>query len=102
MSLESFVAAPGPSSRTVRLPDGRVLTVPDGWELLPPGDRSIPTSTFGRGSSFGHSRLTFVGLFALCRPIYKQASAGHHLFPCFQTGECLYHSVLAPAGPNFS
>ena len=41
MSHESLVAAPGPSPRTVRLPDGRVLAVPDGWELLPPGDPGL-------------------------------------------------------------
>lgn len=30
--------SPGPSPNTVLSTDGRVLTVPDGWELLPPGD----------------------------------------------------------------
>jgi hypothetical protein len=29
---------PGPSPRTVRTPAGDTLTVPEGWELLPPGD----------------------------------------------------------------
>jgi hypothetical protein len=33
--------APGPTTNTVRTPDGRVLTVPDGWVLLPPGDAAL-------------------------------------------------------------
>lgn len=33
--------APGPAPRTVRTADGRVLAVPDGWELLPPGDAAL-------------------------------------------------------------
>ena len=33
--------APGPTPKTVRAPDGRVLTVPEGWVLLPPGDAAL-------------------------------------------------------------
>jgi hypothetical protein len=33
--------APGPSSNTVRAADGKILTVPDGWVLLPPGDAAL-------------------------------------------------------------
>jgi len=33
--------APGPSAGTVRAPDGRILTVPAGWSLLPPGDAGL-------------------------------------------------------------
>ncbi len=32
---------PGPSPRTVRTPAGQTLTVPEGWELLPPGDAGV-------------------------------------------------------------
>ena len=32
---------PGPTANTVRSPDGKVLTVPDGWVLLPPGDAAL-------------------------------------------------------------
>ena len=39
MSQNTFT--PGPSSNTVRAPDGRVLTVPEGWALLPPGDAAL-------------------------------------------------------------
>jgi len=33
--------APGPRPNTVRATDGRILTVPDGWVLLPPGDAAL-------------------------------------------------------------
>jgi hypothetical protein len=32
---------PGPTPNTVRAADGKVLTVPDGWVLLPPGDAAL-------------------------------------------------------------
>lgn len=32
---------PGPSSNTVRSPDGKVLHAPEGWVLLPPGDAAL-------------------------------------------------------------
>jgi hypothetical protein len=32
---------PGPSSNTVRAVDGRILTAPEGWTLLPPGDAAL-------------------------------------------------------------
>jgi hypothetical protein len=35
---ESPTYLPGPDDRSVRTPSGSVLRVPDGWELLPPGD----------------------------------------------------------------
>ena len=31
----------GPTHNTVRAADGKVLTVPDGWVLLPPGDAAL-------------------------------------------------------------
>jgi hypothetical protein len=39
MSNHTF--APGPSVNTVRTTDGKLLTVPDGWSLLPPGDVAL-------------------------------------------------------------
>src|SRR5262249_24072619 len=39
MSDQTFT--PGPTPNTVRASDGRVLTVPDGWILLPPGDAAL-------------------------------------------------------------
>lgn len=32
---------PGPDARSVRTEDGRTLRVPDGWDLLPPGDAGL-------------------------------------------------------------
>lgn len=32
---------PGPTPNTVRAADGRVLTTPEGWALLPPGDAAL-------------------------------------------------------------
>src|SRR4030081_3356133 len=32
---------PGPTANTVRAADGRVLTAPAGWILLPPGDAAL-------------------------------------------------------------
>lgn len=33
--------SPGPTSNTVRTNDGNVLSVPEGWSLLPPGDAAL-------------------------------------------------------------
>jgi hypothetical protein len=32
---------PGPTPNTVRTGDGKVVSVPDGWSLLPPGDAAL-------------------------------------------------------------
>lgn len=39
MSNTTF--SPGPRPDTVRAADGKILTVPDGWSLLPPGDAGL-------------------------------------------------------------
>ena len=39
MNEPSF--SPGPAERTVRSPDGKILNVPGGWDLLPPGDAAL-------------------------------------------------------------
>ena len=38
---ESLIVGPGSLDRTVKTSDGRVLVVPEGWELLPPGDAGL-------------------------------------------------------------
>lgn len=40
-SMSENTFTPGPAPRTVRSADGTVRTVPDGWELLPPGDAAL-------------------------------------------------------------
>src|ERR1700719_1874540 len=32
---------PGPTPNTVRSADGKILSAPDGWALLPPGDAAL-------------------------------------------------------------
>jgi hypothetical protein len=39
MSTTAFT--PGPTPNTVRAADGKVLTAPEGWVLLPPGDAAL-------------------------------------------------------------
>jgi len=39
MSEDTFT--PGPTPNTVRSADGKVLTAPEGWALLPPGDAAL-------------------------------------------------------------
>ncbi len=41
MTIASRVVSPGPNDKTVRTEDGRILPIPDGWELLPPGDAGL-------------------------------------------------------------
>ena len=39
--MNSTIFAPGTTSNTVRAADGRVLTAPEGWILLPPSDAAL-------------------------------------------------------------
>jgi hypothetical protein len=39
MTANTF--SPGPKPNTVRAPDGSILTAPEGWILLPPGDAAL-------------------------------------------------------------
>lgn len=41
MSKGEISYGPGPSDGTVRAADGRVLSVPNDWSLLPPGDAAL-------------------------------------------------------------
>src|ERR1019366_5266801 len=41
MSADANTFTPGPTPNTVRATDGKVLTVPEGWVLLPPGDAGL-------------------------------------------------------------
>src|SRR5271165_4943418 len=40
-NMSNYTFTPGPTPNTVQTADGRVLTVPDGWILLPPGDAAL-------------------------------------------------------------
>jgi hypothetical protein len=39
--MDENTFTPGPTPNTVRSVDGKVLTAPDGWALLPPGDAAL-------------------------------------------------------------
>ncbi len=39
--MDDWMFTPGPTPQTVRAADGRVLTPPEGWVLLPPGDAAL-------------------------------------------------------------
>jgi hypothetical protein len=39
--MTNNVFTPGPSPNSVRSTDGKVLSAPDGWTLLPPGDAAL-------------------------------------------------------------
>lgn len=39
--MSSTTFTPGPTPNTVKAADGNVLTVPDGWILVPPGDAAL-------------------------------------------------------------
>jgi hypothetical protein len=39
--MSEHTYGPGPTPGTVTAPDGRVLTPPSGWQLLPPGDPGL-------------------------------------------------------------
>jgi hypothetical protein len=41
LSAAAYTFTPGPTPNTVRAADGRVLTAPEGWILLPPGDAAL-------------------------------------------------------------
>src|SRR5579859_1644056 len=45
----SHTFTPGPTPNTVRAVDGRILTVPGGWVLLPPGDAALTRRVKGAG-----------------------------------------------------
>ena len=44
---------PGPTPNTVRSADGNVLTAPEGWELLPPGDAALTRRVKAAGPHWG-------------------------------------------------
>lgn len=51
-SGESLIVSPGPSERRVRAAGGQELSVPDGWELLPPGDAALTRRVKAGGASW--------------------------------------------------
>lgn len=52
MPTETRKVAPGPQDRTVRTADGKVLSVPADWVLLPPGDATLTRRVKAGGPSW--------------------------------------------------
>ncbi len=52
MPTETRIVAPGPNDRAVRTAQGQVLRIPDGWELLPPGDATLTRRVKAGGPSW--------------------------------------------------
>jgi len=81
---------PGPDARSVRTEDGRTLRVPDGWELLPPGDAGLTRRVKAAGPSWTvqekKGRRTFSrGVFAPAERIAacRQALEGERQDPAY-------------------
>ncbi len=51
-SGESLIVAPGSAERIVRAAGGQELNVPDGWELLPPGDAALTRRVKAGGATW--------------------------------------------------
>jgi hypothetical protein len=49
----SNVFTPGPTPNSVRAADGRILTAPEGWALLPPGDAALTRRVKEAGDHWG-------------------------------------------------
>lgn len=51
--MSSNIYCPGPTPNTVRSADGRVLTPPEGWALLSPGDAALTRRVKAAGDHWG-------------------------------------------------
>ena len=52
MAEQPRIVGPGKTDRTVQTSDGITLQVPDGWELLPPGDAGVTRRVKAGGPSW--------------------------------------------------
>ena len=52
MSSESLIVAPTAQPNAVKSADGKLLTIPLGWELLPPGDAGLTRRVKAAGASW--------------------------------------------------
>ena len=52
MTTASRVVSPGPSDKTIRTDEGKILSIPVGWELLPPGDAGLTRRVKAAGPSW--------------------------------------------------
>jgi len=52
MADQTRIVAPGPRERTVKTAEGVLLEVPEGWELLPPGDAGLTRRVKATGATW--------------------------------------------------
>ena len=52
MPDQNRIVSPGTSARTVRTADGKMLLVPTGWVLVPPGDPALTRRVKAGGPSW--------------------------------------------------
>lgn len=52
MPSETRIVAPGPNEKSVRIADGQIIAVPEGWELLAPGDAALTRRVKAGGASW--------------------------------------------------
>jgi hypothetical protein len=52
MPNETRIVSPGPDERSIRTEDGKTLTAPLEWQLLPPGDAGMTRRVKSRGPSW--------------------------------------------------
>ncbi len=50
--MPSITYSPGPQLHSVRSPDGKVISIPAGWVLLPPGDAALTLRVKAAGDHF--------------------------------------------------
>jgi len=52
MPTQTRIVAPGPNERSVRTAEGQIIAIPEGWELLPPGDAALTRRVKADGPSW--------------------------------------------------
>ncbi|MFO1019403.1 MAG: DUF2293 domain-containing protein [Planctomycetales bacterium] len=48
----TMIYTPGPTPDTIRAPDGKLISIPEGWTLLPPGDAALTRRVKAAGDHF--------------------------------------------------
>jgi hypothetical protein len=75
--MSDNIFTPGPTPNTVRAADGKVLTVPDGWVLVPPGDPALTRRIKAAGDHYAVSEKRGRKVFS--RGIWTAASTVEHI-----------------------
>jgi hypothetical protein len=78
-SIQTLTVGPGPNDRSVKTDSGEVLSVPVGWQLLPPGDAGVTRRVKAAGPTWTVKtkvgrRIMSLGVWACAKQI-EQATA---------------------------